>query len=414
MAKKFFLIVLGILFEQTEPCQPKAAIAGHCNEPFMKLQHTQYPFYISALTRLFLLALVILFLILGKELLIPLTIAVFLTFILLPISTWLEKHHFPRSIAVLTSIILFFVVIAAFIWFLYAQAHSFSDDGGELKTKIAKKINSLQIYIREHFRVTKRDQSKWMDKKISTIMEEGDQYLMTFFSITGSFLTNLALIPLYVYFLTTYRTKIIKFISLKSNGDHESKLIILHSISRVAQKYLKGLTIDILIVTALCSISFLIIGVKHAILFGILVAICNVIIPYMGLTFASILPFFMTIITHDEIGYALSVVGVCILIQFIDNHFINPYIVGSSVSINPLTAFIALAASAMIWGIFGMLLCIPVTGMIKVICDNVESLKPYGYIIGQEKIFGMNEKEELIRKRKAAMRFIRRRNKSTA
>ncbi|MEO8087316.1 MAG: AI-2E family transporter, partial [Bacteroidota bacterium] len=132
---------------------------------------------------------------------------------------------------------------------------------------------------------------------------------------------------------------------------------------------------------------------------------CNIIIPYMGLTFASIFPFSMMILTHDEIGSAFATVGICLLIQFIDNHFINPYIVGSSVSINPLTAFIALVASAMIWGIFGMLLCIPITGMIKVVCDNVEALKPYGYIIGQEKEFG-EDMNTTKRKNNPALRML--------
>jgi len=354
----------------------------------MKLLPPNPSFYLSALIRLFLLALVIFILIVAKELLVPLTIAVFLSFILLPISQRLEKLHFPRSLAVITSIVFAFILISGFVWFLYLQLQSFSNESDQLKSKIAEKINAIQIYIREHFNVTKRDQSKWMDKKIAGAMEEGDQYLLTFFSITGSFLTNLALIPIYVYFITMYRTKIKIFVSLKSNGDHENTLGIIHSITLVAQKYLKGLTVDLLIVISLCSIGFLIIGVKHAILFGILVGVCNVVIPYMGLTLASIFPLFMMVLTHDEISYAFAAVGVCILIQFIDNHFINPYIVGSSVSINPLTAFIALVASAMIWGIFGMLLCIPVTGMLKVVCDNVESLKPYGYIIGQEKVFG--------------------------
>jgi predicted PurR-regulated permease PerM len=58
--------------------------------------------------------------------------------------------------------------------------------------------------------------------------------------------------------------------------------------------------------------------------------------------------------------------------------------VGSSVSINPLTATIVLIASSLIWGIPGMVLCLPLTGMAKVVCDHVESLKPYGFLLGEE------------------------------
>ena len=360
------------------------------------------PFYASGAIRLLFLALLITLLILGKELLVPLTIAVFLTFILRPVSERLENWHFPRSLAVITSIVLALIALAGFVWFLYMQVQTMGDDASQLKNTVGEKINSIQIFIREHYNVTKRDQSKWIDKKIADAVEEGDQYLLTFFSITGTFITNLALIPLYIYFLTMYRSKIKKFISLIANGEHENAMSIIHAISRVAQKYLKGLTIDVLVVATLCSIGFLIIGLKHAILFGLLVAICNIIIPYMGLTLASIFPFLMMLLTQDHLGLAFGAAGICILVQFIDNHFTNPYIVGSSVSINPLTAFIALVASAMIWGIFGMLLCIPITGMIKVVCDHVDVLKPYGYIIGQEKEFG----EEVQKNKSKSLKII--------
>lgn len=354
----------------------------------MDLFSRHQPFYVAACIRLLLLGLLITFLIVAKELLVPLTISVFLTFILQPLSARLERFHFPRWLAILTSIILAFALLAGLVWFFYAQIESFSSEVSQLKTALAAKADSLQQFIREHFNVSKREQSKWWDKKISSAMEEGDQYLLTLFTVTGTFLTNLALIPLYVFFLSLYRSKIKKFISLISNGESIQALTIMHSISGVAQKYLKGLMIDVAIVAVLCSLSFIVFGVKHAILFGIIVAACNIIIPYMGVTIASIFPLCMVLITSNQPGYAFGVVGVCILIQFIDNHFINPYIVGSSVSINPLAAFIALVASAMIWGIFGMLLCIPVTGMIKVVCDNINALKPYGYIIGLENRYG--------------------------
>ena len=106
----------------------------------------------------------------------------------------------------------------------------------------------------------------------------------------------------------------------------------------------------------------------------------------------------MALLTYDDFGSAIGVIGACAAIQFIDNHFINPYVVGGSVRINPLTALLALVASAMIWGVYGMLLCIPVTGMIKVVCDNVEALKPYGYIIGHEMEFGRRGKRKMVRK----------------
>jgi predicted PurR-regulated permease PerM len=131
------------------------------------------------------------------------------------------------------------------------------------------------------------------------------------------------------------------------------------------------------------SIGYLLLGIKHAILFGVLAALLNI-IPYIGVLIGSLLPVMMAFITKDDIGYVFGAAGIAIVVQFIDNNFIAPYVIGSSVSINPLSAIIALLIGALVWGIAGMILSIPVTGMLKVAFDNIEGLKPYGYLLGEE------------------------------
>jgi predicted PurR-regulated permease PerM len=141
--------------------------------------------------------------------------------------------------------------------------------------------------------------------------------------------------------------------------------------------------LDVVILSVLNSAGFLILGLKHAILFGVLASVLNI-IPYIGVLIGSTLPILMAFLTKDSMSYALGVAGICFFVQFLDNNFITPYVVGSSVSINPLTAIIVLVASALIWGIPGMVLCMPLTGMAKVLCDNIDSLKPYGFLLGEE------------------------------
>jgi predicted PurR-regulated permease PerM len=207
------------------------------------------------------------------------------------------------------------------------------------------------------------------------------------FSATTSFLASFALIPIYIFFLTLYREKFREFILLIGKADHnEQALNVVRKVSRVSQKYVIGIFMDVAILSVLNSIGFMIIGLPHAILFGVLISMLNI-IPYIGVLIGSALPILMALLTFDTFGYAIAVAGVCIVVQFLDNNFITPYVVGSSVSINPFTATVALIASSLIWGIPGMILCIPLVGMAKVVCDNVESLKPYGYLLGEETNF---------------------------
>jgi predicted PurR-regulated permease PerM len=365
---------------------------------------TPYPLYVKLCIRLLLIILIIVTISFAQELLIPFVIAGLISFILLPVVVKLEDWSLPRSLASLAAVILAILVFLGFVYFLYTQIQSFADDLPELKTKIDEKSVALQRFITEHFDVSKREQLKWLDKKLSGFLDSGDRYLLTIFTVTASFITNLILIPLYVYFLIVYRDKVAKFITLLNHREnYELTFTIVHKISVVAQKYLKGLMLDACIVFTLTGLGFILLGIKHAILFALLVSVFNIIIPYMGLTVSSVLPFLMTVVSQDHFGTAFGAVGVCVFMQFVDNHFINPYVVGMSVRINPLTCFLALVASAIIWGVYGMLLCIPVLGMIKVICDHVDALKPYGYIIGHETVYGEEKKplRKIIPRKKA-------------
>jgi predicted PurR-regulated permease PerM len=207
------------------------------------------------------------------------------------------------------------------------------------------------------------------------------------FSATTSFLASFTLIPIYVFFLTLYKDKIKEFVRLISKENHDEKaLLVVKKVSKVSQKYLTGIFLDVLILSVLNSAGFLILGLPHAIMFGVLISVLNI-IPYVGILLGSLLPILMAFLTFDSIGYTIGAAGVCVFVQFLDNNFITPMVVGSSVSINPLTATIALIASAIIWGIPGMILCMPLTGMIKVVFDHVDSLKPYGFLMGEEVSF---------------------------
>ena len=126
---------------------------------------------------------------------------------------------------------------------------------------------------------------------------------------------------------------------------HDRALMVVKKVSMVSQKYVVGIFLDVLILSVLNSTGFLILGLPHAILFGVLAAMLNV-IPYIGVMIGSILPILMAFLTKDSISYPLAVAGICFFVQFLDNNFITPFVVGSSVSINPLTATLVLITSA--------------------------------------------------------------------
>jgi predicted PurR-regulated permease PerM len=361
---------------------------------------SEQPFYFQATVKLLLAGLIIAFLILAQNILIPFTLAVFFTFLLMPVSRRLERWHFPKAIAILISIIFALAIVVALLYFFYSQIISFVNDWPVLQKALTAKVESIQQFIKETFHVSNKEQQIWITSKIKENAGTGGVIIMGLFSATTSFLASFALIPIYIFFLTLYQDKFREFVLLVTKEDkNEHALVVVKKVSLVSQKYLMGIFLDVVILSVLNSTGFLILGLPHAILFGVLASMLNI-IPYIGVLIGSTLPIMMALLTNDSMGYALGVAAICFVVQFLDNNFITPYVVGSSVSINPLTATIVLIASALIWGIPGMILCMPLTGMAKVVCDNVDSLKPYGFLLGEEVNFNeqKQEQEKLLKK----------------
>ena len=106
--------------------------------------------------------------------------------------------------------------------------------------------------------------------------------------------------------------------------------------------------------------------------------------PYVGATVGAVVPLLVGLVYNNNWKIGLLAVAVCIIVQFIDNNFIMPKVVGASVSINPLFSTLALILGFMLWGVPGMILAFPLMGILKVVCDHVEELKPLGYLFSEK------------------------------
>jgi predicted PurR-regulated permease PerM len=127
--------------------------------------------------------------------------------------------------------------------------------------------------------------------------------------------------------------------------------------------------------------ALLIIGIEYAFLLGIISALVNV-IPYIGGIVGVALPMIVALATKSSAWYAVYVLAAFYVIQLIDNNFIVPKIVASKVKINALFSIIVVFAGNALWGIPGMFLSIPLLAIVKLVCDNIEPLKPWGFLLG--------------------------------
>jgi predicted PurR-regulated permease PerM len=319
-----------------------------------------------------------------KDLLIPLIFSLLLSIVLLPICNKLEKWRFPRPLAIITTILIFLGFLFLLIYAAYTQIVDFEDVLPQLTEKGEILFKNIQKFISQNFHIGRKRQIAEGQKYVTEFVKANGDIFTAIFSTTTNLLANLSLVPLYVFLLLYYRDFYRRFLYKLLSGQGTSRYrvdIVLRKIKQVMQSYVSGLMIVIAIVGSLNTLGLWLLGIDYAVFFGFFAGFL-VLIPYIGIAVGSLLPILMALITKDSAWYALGVAGLFGGVQFLEGNFITPYIVGSKVSINSMTAIIALILFGQLWGMAGLVLAMPLTAMLKVLFDNISPLRPFGFLLG--------------------------------
>ena len=159
---------------------------------------------------------------------------------------------------------------------------------------------------------------------------------------------------------------------------------IFQDAGKVAQRYLSGMSMMIIMLWIMYGIGFTIVGVENALFFAVLCGILEI-VPFIGNLTGTSLTLMMVISQGGNDSMVIGVLATYIFVQFVQTYILEPLIVGSEVNINPLFTILILVLMEIVWGIAGMILAIPMLGIIKIICDHIRPLKPFGFLIGKEK-----------------------------
>lgn len=317
----------------------------------------------------------------AQEFIVPLLIGILLAFLLYPIASFLERKGIPRILANLISIIFGIAVIAGALYFIYTQLSSFVEDFPELREQAIENVKTMEQSIAGKFGVSAEEQNGWLRGFISQAFNFGDEFFKEAFTATASTVTKIGLMPIYVFFLLYYRNKFAEFIlQLAPSDKHSTTKKILLEISSVTKRYMGGITIVVLILCVLNSVGLMIVGIQYALLLGVISAMMNF-IPYFGTLIGAVFPLAFSLILEDSPRYALGVIVLFIIIQFTENNILTPNIVGQNVRINPFFTILTLIVGGFLWGIPGMFISIPYLAMFKILCENIESMEPFAFLL---------------------------------
>ena len=354
-----------------------------CDSTGKMITTTTSPLYKRLGLTLLSLALILLLLYLAQNILVPIFFSILIATMMLPMVEFFErKLHMNKFFSILTAVTIGIVVVCSIIYFFSAQILNFLDDLPTIESRLNDLLVTLESWVHKHFNIPIRKQAQYLRDTTHNI-SSGTIVGQTLLSITQA-LSYMVLLPIYAFLILYYRDLIKKFlICVFKDGREEKVKEILIESRVVSQLYVIGLFIEMAIVFALNSTGFLILGIKYAIFLGLIAALLNL-VPYIGMITANLFCMLVTLISSENVTDVLWVGVILAVVQFIDNNFLMPIIVGSKVKINALVTIVGVLVGGALCGISGMFLSIPGLAVLKVIFDRVDDLKPYGMLLGDD------------------------------
>ncbi len=306
------------------------------------------------------------------DLLTVVIVSFLIAYILDPVASFMEAKGLSRSNATTIIFLVFFLIIALNIWLvlpgvfsqLFVLQKQLSTGGTD------NMILALQDFIKNSvgaFDVESIDLKGKMESFMAVISEE----VLVILSNIGSILSAVAIIPFVVYFFLRDGRNMKKvFISYIPNRYFEITLNIMHKIDGQLGGYLRGQFTEATVVGLLGTIALLILNVKYSIIIGIFAGLANM-IPYVGPVAGAVPAIIVTLVNGGSMTTIIYIAVAFALVQFIDNMIVQPIVLSKSVDLHPLIIVFAVLIGGKFFGLLGLVLAVPVAGMIKVTSSEI-------------------------------------------
>lgn len=346
------------------------------SKPYLTLQTIALPFLaLAAATAFFYFA---------SPVVIPILLAISLAYVLSPAVWFFEKLKIPHVLSIIIVLFITLLVVGWLAYFLSAQANELVKDLpqywegllillSELKTDLIQRgiiSNSGELDLKEFQLKDFSGVTKYMVKGITSVVS------VAFGAVLVAFLTFFILSDQKVI-----KRKLVTALGKSQMGVAEK---IITEISEQIRNYVLTKFLVSAALGVVLTIWFLIIGVNYAYIWGPLAGFLNL-IPYIGSLIGLFPPLIVAAIQFKALMPVVWVLVAYVGTQSIEGNYITPKLIAERVNLSPLAVLAGVMYWTWLWGAIGVVLAVPITAAIKVVCDHIDSLRPIGVILGGKK-----------------------------
>ncbi len=331
---------------------------------------------------------------------IPVMVGLMFSYALSPIVDWLHKLRIPRALSAA-------VLIIGILGGTGASMYAFSDDANALVQSLPDAARKLRDSMRP--RSDKTDTIGTVQKAAAQLEQAAAEaggaavapkgatrvvvekprfdireHLWNGTLGLASLIGQVVVVTFLTYFLLmsgdTFRRKLVK-ITGPTLANKKITVQALDEITQQMQRYLLVQVLASLVVGVTTGLAFWALGLKHAAVWGFAAGVLNL-VPYIGSLVVTGGAALVAFVQFGSLNMAFAVAGASLFINTIEGYLIVPWVTSKASKMNPVAVFIGVLAWGWLWGVWGLLLGIPIMMVIKAVCDRVDDLKPVGELLG--------------------------------
>ena len=332
-----------------------------------------------ALTGLFVLA-VFYTMYFMRAMLLPLVLALLLSYLLAPLVRALGRIRIGPPFAAALVLLSLIGLLIYGISFLSEPAAGWIEKAPYSLHQLQQKLLPLKKPIEKVAQATgeiDKLTSPEQPQKTQTVVVKRSAFAEAFFTQGPEFVASTTVMFILLYFLLAYDgvflTKIIRI--TPRLGDKKRAVSIMREIESQISRYLLTITLINIGLGVAVGTTVHFLGLQNPIMWGVMVALLNF-VPYLGALTGIICMTLGAVLSFDSLGYAMIFPASYLIIAILEGNFITPWVLGRSLTLNPVLILIALAFWGWMWGISGMILAVPILATFKIFCDHIEPMAP--------------------------------------
>jgi predicted PurR-regulated permease PerM len=321
----------------------------------------------------------------AKLILVVILISILLAFVLAPVVDALTNFQIPKAVGASIAVFLLVASVAAVSYLSYARAVDFMSQVPEYKVRLKNIVNDI------------RRQAEQLEKSTETVLPpepEEKNYvtlrqpsgLRDFLSHNVASVTQIALaltfIPFLVYFMLSWQDHVrAASVMLFRMENRNTAYVTLGLIAAMIRSFIVGNFLIGLFLSAVSMAAFGFMGLPYFYFVGVMSGFLSL-VPYLGVVLAIVPPVIVGLGYLTTASFLLTC-GIVVGLHLFAMNVLYPMVLGKRLQLNPLALTISLLFWGWLWGAVGLILAVPLTGALKIICDNIERLRPYGAWMGE-------------------------------